>query len=126
MKTFNNLLRFFLGILIAFSGINKFTHWLNAQYMHDAMDFVLNLSNIGGAFIINTIGVVEITLGFMLILNRLTTLALLILLPMIVSILIFHISLDLKGIGVALFVFIADAYLLYQHKDKLSNLFLFK
>jgi putative oxidoreductase len=64
--------------------------------MHDAMDFVINLSNIGGAFIINTLGVIEITLGFMLILNRLTTLALLILLSMIVSILIFHISLDLK------------------------------
>jgi putative oxidoreductase len=126
MKTFNHVLRILLGIVIAFSGINKFTHWLNAQYMHDAMAFVLNLSNIGGAFIINTIGVLEITLGFMLILNRYTTLALLALLPLIVSILIFHISLDLKGMGVALFVFLIDVYLLYHHKDNLSNLFVFK
>lgn len=126
MKKFNVALRIFLALLIAFSGINKFTHWLNAAYMHDAMEFVINLTNIGGSFIIKTLGVIEIIIGLLLLFNRLTLLALLALLPLMVSILIFHISLDLKGIGVAAFVFLADVYLLFQHKNNLSGLFSLK
>jgi putative oxidoreductase len=122
MTQTKTIVRIVLGLLIAISGINKFGHWINVAYMQDAMDFVLRLINIGGGFIIKTIAVVEILIGIALLTNRFTYLALAALLPLIVSIILFHIFLDLKGIGIAILVFLLDGYLLYMNKASLASL----
>ena len=120
MQKFLPVIRIILGLLITFSGLNKFGHWLNIAYMKDAMEFVIRLVNIGGGFIISTIAVLEILIGVSLLINKFTALSLAILLPLLVCIIIFHIFLDLKGIGVALLVMIMDLFLLYMNKDRLS------
>lgn len=123
MKNLSTILRIILGVIIAFSGLNKFGHWLDAEYMHDAMQFVVKLSNIGGGFIIKTIAVLEILIGISLITNKFSTLAVIVLLPLMVSIVIFHLFLDLKGIAVAAVVLILTVYQLYERREKLSGLF---
>lgn len=120
------IIRTVLGLLILISGANKFGHWINVEYMHDAMQFVIKLSNIGAGFAIYAIGILEIAIGLALIINRFSVLATLALLPLIVSILVFHIFLDLKGIGVAVVVFAMNLYMLYVYKDKVSGIFKLK
>lgn len=122
MKNLTIVVRISLGILIAFSGLNKFGGWLNAAFMNDAMQFVIELADIGGGFIIKTIGVLEILIGIALITNKFSILATLVLLPLLVSILVFHIALDLKGITIAIILFAMNIYLVLQLKDKLSNI----
>jgi len=122
MKNINTYIRTLLGLLIIISGANKFGNWINVNYMHDAMDFVVKLTNIGGGFIITMIAVVEIILGLSLITNKYTTISVLILLPLMVSILLFHLVLDLNGIGVALLVFAMVIYLFFTKRDKISAL----
>ena len=123
MKNFTNIIRILLGALILFSGANKFGHWLNASFMHDAMDWVVNLSNLGAGFIIYGIGLLEIIVGTALIVNKFVTLAALALLPLMVAILIFHMFLDLSGIAIALIVFAMNVFILFEHRDQITGLF---
>ena len=123
MKNFTTIIRILLGALILFSGANKFGHWLNASFMHDAMAWVIHLSDIGGGFIIYCIGLLEIIVGIALIVNKFVTLAAMALLPLMVSILIFHMFLDLKGIGIALIVLAMDIFMVYENRDKVSAMF---
>ena len=123
MKNFTTIIRIILGALILFSGANKFGHWLNASFMHDAMAWVLHLFDIGGGFIIYCIGLLEIIVGIALIVNKFVTLAAMALLPLMVSIIIFHMFLDLKGIGIALVVFAMNIYLVFENRDKISAMF---
>lgn len=122
MKTVQTIVRLALGVLIAFSGLNKFGEWLNASFMHDAMQFIINLVDIGGGFIIYSIAILEIIIGIALISNKFSVLAAFILFPLMVSILIFHITLDLNGIVIALLVFAMNVYLLLSYREKLSNI----
>jgi len=123
VKNINKYIRLLLGIAIAFSGLNKFGHWVNVSFMHDALEFIGNLISIKGGFIVNSIAVFEIIIGVALILNRFTLLAVLALFPLIVSILLFHIFLDLKGIGIAIVVFVLDIYLIVAYREKVAVLF---
>jgi hypothetical protein len=92
-------------------------------YMHDAMEFVLKRSDIGGGLIIYTIAVLEILICVALLGNKFLTLSLLGLLLLIVCILLFHISLNSKGIALALLVFASDVYLLMERKDRIRLVF---
>ncbi|MBN2349871.1 MAG: DoxX family membrane protein [Bacteroidales bacterium] len=125
MKNATSVVRIVLGVLIVFSGANKFGDWLNAAYMKDAMQFVVELSNIGAGFVIKAIGLLEILIGLALLTNKFTILATLALIPLIIGILVFHIFLDLKGIGVAVIVFVMNIFLLYSYKDNVSAIFKF-
>ena len=123
MKKSEPIIRIILGLLIIISGINKFGHWINVSYMEDAHAFVLDLANIGGGFMIYAIGVLEILIGIALVIDKFKILALLGLIPLMVSIVAFHIFLDLKGIMIALIVFSMNLYLVFYHKEKVANIF---
>lgn len=123
MKKSEPIIRIVLGILILLSGVNKFGYWINVSYMEDALNFVLKLSSIGGGFFIYAVGIIEIVLGLALIINKFKILSALALLPLMVSILAFHIFLDLKGILIALFVFILNVMLIFIYKNHVSGIF---
>jgi putative oxidoreductase len=123
MKKSEPIVRILLGLIIAISGANKFGYWINIAYMEDALDFVVNFSNLGGGPFIYAMGILEILIGIALIANRFKILAILALLPLMVSIVTFHLFLDLKGIAVALIVLFMDLYLLYLNKDRVSSIF---
>ena len=123
MKKSEPIVRWLLGILMIISGANKFGYWINVSYMEDALDFVVNFTNLGGGPFIYAMAILEILLGLALILNKFKILALLALLPLLVSIITFHLFLDLNGIIIALFVFALNIYLILTHKDHVSGIF---
>ena len=123
MNNFNKVVRILLGLVIIVSGANKFTHWINVSFMHDALNFIVDLTNIGGGFIITGIALIEISLGVLLVVDRFSTFAALALLPLMVAILFFHIVLDLNGILIALVVFSMDVYILIANRERITPLF---
>ncbi len=70
-------------------------------------------------------GILEIVIGVALLTNKFTTLAILALIPLIVGVLVFHLFLDLKKIGVALIVFGMNIYLLYSIRNNVASIFKF-
>ena len=123
IKKTETAVRVLLGILIVISGVNKFGYWINVAYMEDALNFVVNFSNLGGGPFIYAMAILEILLGLALLLNKFKILAILALIPLLVSILAFHIFLDLKGILIAAIVFSMNLILLFIHINKVSKIF---
>ena len=122
MKNMYGYIRILLGILITISGLNKFGNWINVSVMHDALTFIGDLVSIKGGFIVTSIAFVEIAIGILMLLNRFTLVAALALLPLIISILLFHIFLDLNGIAIAVFVLALDLYLILAYREKIAVL----
>ncbi len=74
-------------------------------------------------FIVTSITVTKITFGAALVFNRFTLLKVLVLFPLIVSILLFHIFLNLNVITIEIFVLALDYYLIMAYREKVALLF---
>ena len=123
MKAINNTVQTILAILLFISGANKFGQWINIAFMHDALDFVVDLINIGGGFIIKAIAVIEILIGIGLLINKSRLIAAIALFPLMSSILLFHIVMSLNGLWVAAIVFFMNIYVLHINRGKINNMF---
>ena len=115
-STFTKILRIILGLGLLFFGLTKLIHF-NIMPTHiytgEAAIFIDSLSNTG--YILKTVGIFEIFIGLLLLLNKWISFALLLLVPISVNILLFHIFLDLPGLIVALVVVVLNAILIYKH-----------
>ena len=65
----------------------------------------------------------ETLMGLLLLLNRFTPVALLILAPIIINILLFHSFLEPQGLPIAIPVFLLEVFLAWAHWDKYKGLF---
>ena len=114
-----NVIRILFGLILVVFGANKFLHFMPMPELSgQAADFMSALGKTG--YIFPVIGAVELGVGLLLILNMFTPLALIILVPISVNIVLFHLFLDIGGIvpaavvaGLNLFFIIANvsAYL---------------
>jgi len=115
-STFTKILRIILGLGLLFFGLTKLIHF-NIMPTHiytgEAAIFIDSLSNTG--YILKTVGIFEIFIGLLLLLNKWISFALLLLVPISVNILLFHLFLDLPGLIVALVVVVLNAILIYKH-----------
>ncbi len=101
MKTATLIARILLGLMFAVFGLNAFLHFipqpppaspLAVQYM--------TVMSISHYFV--PVFLVQVVAGLMLLANRFVPLALALLAPVIVNILMFHMTMDPKGIGAGL------------------------
>ena len=69
------------------------------------------------------IGAVEVLTGLLLMFNKKTTFALILLAPVTVNMVLFHLFLAPAGIGPAALVFILNAFLIYKYWDQYKPLF---
>lgn len=115
-STFTKILRTVLALMLIFFGLNKF---LDFSFMPIpelptiASDFMFSLQATG--YVLPIVGVLEISIGLLLLLKRGVPFALLLLAPISVNIILFHIFLDLPGIGGAMIITIINAILIYKH-----------
>jgi uncharacterized membrane protein YphA (DoxX/SURF4 family) len=132
MKIFRLILRIGLGLMLLTFGLNKFfwflpdfdfTGYPEAQYLFDALRFSGDDPNAGKGYILGLVGLTEAVVGLLLILKKWVPFALVVLVPVSVNIVLFHAFVNLPNIGPALFVAIANAYLMYIHRDRYSALF---
>ena len=114
--------RILLAIVLLIFGFNKFIGFMPMPPMEgDAATFMNGLKIAGYMFPL--LGIIEILVGVLLILKKAIPFALILLAPLAVNMVLFHISMAPLGILPAAIVFILDAYLIYANWDKFKGLF---
>ncbi len=116
------VLRILLGIILVIFGANKFFNFMPMPPMEgDAATFMGGLGVSGYMFPL--LGVMEILIGLLLLLKKWVPFALVLLAPLAVNMVLFHVAMDPAGIGAAALVFVLNAVLMYASKDKYKELF---
>lgn len=113
---FTNLLRIVLGLGLLVMGVNKLlpvTIIPPLAYTQEAADFLEVLANTG--YLLFVVGIVEIFIGILLLFRKWIPFALILLAPITVNILLFHLFMDLPGLGWAILVAAINGILLYKH-----------
>ncbi len=116
------ILRILLGAILVIFGLNKFIGFLPAIEFANPEAGIL-FGALAGSYIMKTVALVEIIAGLLLIINKAVPFALVILAPISVNIIVFHITLDPVGIGPGAFVFLLNAFLIFKNWDNYKSLF---
>jgi putative oxidoreductase len=119
---FTKIVRILLGIMLVVFGANKFLHFIPMEPpTGEAGNFMNSLGATG--YIFPVVGVFEVLIGLMLLLKKWVAFALILLVPISINILLFHLFLDIPGVGVALLVTIFNGILIYKHWTQYKSLF---
>jgi uncharacterized membrane protein YphA (DoxX/SURF4 family) len=94
-------------MLIVF-GSNNFLHFLQP-----IGEFRSSLG--AAAYILPVVGVLEVFIGILLLLKRWVPFAAILLAPISINILLFHLFLEIPGVGIAILVVVFNAILIYKH-----------
>jgi putative oxidoreductase len=120
---FTKIIRIALAILLIVFGANKFLHFIPLpQMVGSAGDFMNSLGATG--YIFPIVGIIEVFVGIMLLLRKWIPFVLIVLAPISLNILLFHLFLDIPGVGAALLVAVLNATLIYKNWRSYSALFI--
>ena len=121
-STFTTILRFLLGITLLVFGINKFIPFIPIFEMAPAAaNFISSLESTG--YVLYIVAALEVLIGLLLILNKWVPFALILLAPIAINILLFHIFLDISGILVAALIVLINVILIYKYWKAYRPLF---
>jgi putative oxidoreductase len=119
---FTKIVRILLGIILIAFGANKLYSFIPLpQPSPEAADFMESLANTG--YVITIVAIFEIIIGLLLLVKKWVPFALLLLIPLSLNILLFHLFMDVPSIGTALLVVVMNGILLYKHRQKYKPLF---
>jgi hypothetical protein len=114
--------RYLLGLIFTVFGANFFLHFLPQPPMSGPpADFATALFQSG--YVMQTVKVVEITAGLLLLFNRYVPLALVLLAPVVVGIVGFHSSLAPASGGAAYLTLALTLFLAYAYRAAYAPLF---
>ena len=120
---FTKIIRILLGIMLVVFGSNKFLHFIPLPPpTGSAGDFMNSLGATG--YIFPIVGILEVLIGIMFLFKKWVAFALILLAPISINILLFHLFLDIPGVGAALLVAILNGILIYKHWKQYSPLFI--
>jgi uncharacterized membrane protein YphA (DoxX/SURF4 family) len=115
--------RILLGLILVIFGINKFLNFMpQPELSANGGAFMGALAATGYMF--KLVGLAELIPGVLLLLNKWKGFALVVLVPISINIVFFHLVLEGgNGIGPALLVAGLNAFLIYANWDKFKGLF---
>jgi len=117
--------RYLLGLIFTVFGANFFLHFLPQPPMSGPhADFAAALFQSG--YVMQTVKVVEIAAGLLLLFNRFVPLALVLLAPIVVGIVGFHLSLAPETGAVAYLTLVLELFLAYAYRAAYAPLFVAK
>jgi uncharacterized membrane protein YphA (DoxX/SURF4 family) len=110
------------GLMFINAGLNKFLN-----YMPVPDDMPENLVKLMGAFmeigwLLPLIGVVEITAGILVMINKFRALGAIMILPITVGILLTHIVNAPSGLPIALVLIAINLWIIYEYRGKYKHL----
>ena len=109
--------RIILGLILVVFGLNKFIGFMPELELPDAANnFFVALIETG--YMMAFIAIVEIVAGVLLLINKYVPLALVIVFPVMLNALLFHLFLDLPNIAPALIAVALNIYLFFAHKPR--------
>ena len=121
-STFTTILRIILGLALVVFGLNKFLSFITMFDMAPAAaNFLDSLESSG--YILYAVAALEVIIGLFLLLKKWVPFALILLAPISVNILLFHIFLDVSGLAIALSIVAINVILIYKYWKSYSPLF---
>ena len=115
MKKAELIIRILLGLMVVLFGSNKFIGFMPMPPMPEAAaTFMGALYNSG--YMLKVVGLIQIITGLLLLSNKFTPLALILLFPVLLNAFLFHLFLDIAGIGGALFAVAMNVFLFFRNK----------
>ena len=118
----NLIVRVVFGLLFVVFGLNGFLSFIPLpQPTPEAGEFLGALFKTG--FIFPVIKTIEILVGLALLANRFTSIAQVVLAPILTVITLHNFILDPSGIGMSTALVIMFGFLVYNHKDNYKQLF---
>ena len=121
MKIATLIARLLLGLIFTVFGLNVFLHFLPMTPPPGDAGAMMGLMFAHGRF--NFVGLLYVIAGVLLLIGRYVGIALTILGPIIVVILLFHITLLPQGIGLALVVAALEIFLIYAYRNHFGDIF---
>jgi putative oxidoreductase len=122
MATARTILRILLGLIFLVFGLNLFLHFMpNPPEPPAAADFLGALFKSG--YLFPLLGATQVVAGVLLLIGMMVPFALLLLAPVIVHILMFHLFLAPAGLPVALVVVVLEVILAWMYRDAFAPLF---
>lgn len=121
---FTSIVRFVLGIVLLVFGLNKFypLPFLPVPHLPEsAASFMGSLSATG--YVLPVVATLEIFIAILLLSKKWIAFALILLAPISLNILLFHLFLDIPGIGGAVLVVVLNGILIYKHWAQYRPLF---
>jgi hypothetical protein len=121
MKIATLIARILLGLMFTVFGLNTFFHFLPMQLSPGDAGTLLGLMFKHGWF--TFIGLLYVIAGVLLLIGRYMGIALTILGPIIVVILLFHITFEPATIGMALFAAALEIFLICSYRHYFGSIF---
>lgn len=119
---FTKIVRILLGVILLVFGANKFFGFIPLPELPEqANNFMTSLGATG--YVLKIVGVLEIVIGALLLMKKWVAFALTLLAPISINILLFHLFLDVTGIGGALIVAVLNGILIYKYWTHYKSLF---
>ena len=119
---FTKIVRIVLGVALVVFGANKFLHLIPMEApTGSAGDFMNSLGATG--YVFPVIGVLEVMIGILLLMKKWVAFALILLAPISINIVLFHLFLDIPGSPIALLILIFNAILIFKHWQQYKPLF---
>ena len=114
------VLRVLMGALFVFSGANKVVPFMETPPLDEPLlSLMTGMAAVG---MIKLLGVTEVIFGALLLIGRYVPLALVVLAPVVVNILLLHVTVAPSGLPVAIFLVVAWVVVGLQHKEPLLRL----
>lgn len=121
-STFTKILRVILGLILLVFGVNKILNFMPMFEMPNAAaNFMESLKSSGYVFYV--VAIIEIGVGLLLLLNKWVPFALIVLAPVALNILLFHLFLDVSDIYVAIVIATFNSILIYKYWRAYKPLF---
>ena len=121
-STFTKLLRILLALLLLVFGANKVYPFLPIFSMPPAAaNFMESLQSTG--YVLYVVAALELFIGLLLLFRKWVPFALLLLAPISVNILLFHLFLDVSSIWVAIVIVALNIILIYKYWQSYRQLF---
>lgn len=122
MKKAKLVIRILLGLMLVVFGLNKFLQFMPMPPMPEAAgEFMGALMKSG--YIMIVVAIVEVLSGVLLLANKYQPLVLVILFPVLLNAFLFHLFLDIAGIGGAAMAMAMNIFLFVANKESYSELF---
>ncbi|MDE2849078.1 MAG: DoxX family protein [Acidobacteriota bacterium] len=120
MKHLPTIARILLGLLFVFGGVTGLFELVEQPEVgEEAAAFMGAIMDTG--YLWPVIKVTEIVCGVLLILGVFVPLALVLLAPVVLNILLFHVFLEPSGVPIGLFAVVLGLYLAHQHRESFSG-----
>lgn len=115
------IIRILFGLMLVIFGLNKFLQFMPMPPLPEAAgEFMGALVKSG--YLMVVVALVEIVTGVLLLVNKYKSLALVLVFPVILNAFLFHLFLDLPGIGGAAVAIIMNIFLLFANKESYNSL----